>query len=456
MASSLHLSRLSLAVIIAATLTTGLGAGWLLPRDSSPAHVHAEATAAVEHYQCPMHPAVVQDEPGTCPICGMKLVRVAASPPKATARTPLFYRNPMDARQTSPVPMKDQMGMDYLPVYAQPERSEVEGLGVVHLDATSQRRIGLTTGVADRGVVGGSVRTVARVSVDETRVRRVNVKVPGFIEKLYVDFVGKPVRRGQPLFSLYSPELLTAEDELLLALAARGPTDPLAVAARKKLELWGVPEAELARLERERTSSSVVTFVSTVSGVVTKKEVVEGSRVELGAMPFEVTDLSTVWVLADLYEAELRFIAPGQPATLRLDAWPGRTWEGTVRFIDPVMDAQTRTAKVRLAFANPRGELRPEMFGDVTLMRAPRQTLRVPTDAVVLSGTRAVVFVAHGDGRFEPRAIETGEASREFTEVLSGLTEGEAVTTRANFLVDSESKLRASLAALTPRKEPPR
>jgi len=341
---------------------------------------------------------------------------------------------------------------------AQGERGEVDGLSTVDIDATRQQLIGLKTAVVDRGVVGGSIRTSARVGMDETRVRVVNVKVAGFVEKIFVDFVGKEVRKGQPLFSLYSPEILNAENEYLLALRVDSPLpDPLPLggeggslraAARRRLELWGIPAAELERLEREKTSSSVVTFVSNVSGVVTKKDIVEGSRVEMGAMPYQVVDLSTVWVLADIYETELRLVAPGMTASLRLDAWPGRTWQGKVLFIDPVLDPKTRTAKVRLAFTNSKGELRPEMFGDVTLAREGRETVRVPTDSIVQSGTQQVVFVARGEGRFEPRRIETGEAGRDFTEVLSGLVMGEAVITRANFLIDSESRLRASLARI--------
>lgn len=447
------LSRSRMTFLAVALLAGGVTAGLLVATGGADSHAHAQTP--VEKYVCPMHPAVVKDGPGTCPICGMKLVKAAAPPERSRGEKPeepkpLFYRSPMNAQQTSPVPMKDPMGMDYLPVFdtGATSSSEVDGLGLVDIDPTRQQLIGLRTATVDRGVVGGSLRTVARVSFDETRVRRVNVKVAGFVEKLFVDYVGKEVRKGQPLYSLYSPELLNAEAEYLLAMKVEGDGGRMLASARKKLELWGVPHAELERLDREKTASSVVTFFSSVSGVVTKKEIVEGSRVEMGAMPFEVVDLSTVWVLADIYETELRFVAPGMTAALHLDAWPGRTWQGKVLFIDPVLDPKSRTAKVRLAFTNTHGELRPEMYGDVTLARAGRETLRLPTDAVVQSGTQQVVFVARGEGRFEPRRIETGEAGRDFTEVISGLTEGEAVITRANFLVDSESRLRASLARI--------
>ncbi|MDP1823325.1 MAG: efflux RND transporter periplasmic adaptor subunit [Archangium sp.] len=416
------LSRTRLTFLAVALLAGGTTAGLLVANGGADPHAHAQAP--VETYVCPMHPAVVKDGPGTCPICGMKLVKAAVPPERSRGAEETKAPDPAAAT------------------------SEVDGLGLVDIDPTRQQLIGLRTANVDRGVVGGSLRTVARVSFDETRVRRVNVKVAGFVEKLFVDYVGKEVRKGQPLYSLYSPELLNAEHEYLLAAKVEGDGGRMLASARKKLELWGVPHGELERLDREKTASSVVTFFSSVAGVVTKKEIVEGSRVEMGAMPFEVVDLSTVWVLADIYETELRFVAPGMTAALHLDAWPGRTWQGKVLFIDPVLDPKSRTAKVRLAFTNPQGELRPEMYGDVTLARAGRETLRLPSDAVVQSGTQQVVFVARGEGRFEPRRIETGETGRDFTEVISGLTEGEAVITRANFLVDSESRLRASLARI--------
>jgi Cu(I)/Ag(I) efflux system membrane fusion protein len=410
-------------------------------------HSTLERPDVAEKYVCPMHPAVVQDHPGTCPICGMKLVKAQAA--DSGKRKPVFYRSPMNAAQTSPVPTTDSMGMAYLPVFDDDAVSaaQVEGHASVSIDASQQQLIGLRTATVDRGPIGGALRTAARVSVDETRVRKVNVKVPGYVEHVFLDFVGKPIRKGQPLFSLYSPELLATENELLMAL--RG--DPsLVAAARRKLELWDVPELELQRLEKEGVAAKAITFVSPASGVVTKKDLVEGARLEAGAMPYEVVDLSTVWVLADVYETDLRFVEPGMLATLHLTAWPDRTYTGKVLFIDPVLDPKTRTVRVRLDFANPKGELRPELFGEVTLERPAREVVRVPTDALVQTGEREVVFVARGEGRFEPHLVQTGEAGRDFTEVRGGLVEGEAVVTRASFLVDSESSLRASLARLAP------
>lgn len=450
MSSETKKSRSWLRTILVVTLTAAI-AGPVGALIATSMKGPETAPQQVAKYHCPMHPSIVSDHPGECPICGMKLVKrdEPGTRPAASERKILFYRSPMDPRQTSPGPAKDSMGMEYLPVYEEDAagRSEVDGLASVELDPTRQQLIGLRTAVIERGPVGGNFRTVGKVGVDETRVRRINVKVPGYVEHVFVDFVGKPVRKGQPLFELYSPEVLAAENEFLTA--SRGQSEGLVSAARRKLELWDVPEAELQRLEKEGTVSRAITFVSPVNGVVTRKELVEGTRLEVGAMPYEVVDLSTLWVLADVYETELRFVSPGVPAQLTLNAFPGRLFTGKVLFVDPLLDPKTRTARVRLSFSNTAGDLKPEMFGEVVVERPARDVLRVPTDALIRSGTEDVVFVARGEGRFDPRRVTLGEVGRDFTEVVDGLSVGDAVVTRANFLIDSESRLRASLGRLS-------
>jgi membrane fusion protein, copper/silver efflux system len=312
------------------------------------------------------------------------------------------------------------------------------------------------------GSVSGSWRTVGRVEVDPTRVRKTNVKVEGYVEKMFVDFVGMSVHRGQPLFSLYSPSLLAAQNEYALALQTRdalnkaGSTDSsgeaLVAGARRKLELWDVPREEIRRLEQARTPSRALTFFSPISGVVTAKNVVQGESVNAGDAPFEITDLSEVWVMADAYEGDLAAVHVGMPATLTLKTYPGRNFRGKVAFIDPLLDPAARTAKVHMHFANPGMALKPEMYGDVVLEGRDREGLRVPADAVIRSGTKDVVFVALGDGKFSPREVLLGSRSGSEVEVKSGLEVGQQVVTRANFLVDSESQLRASLAAMTEKK----
>jgi Cu(I)/Ag(I) efflux system membrane fusion protein len=452
-------------LVALASVALGSAGTWLLGRGGGDGHDHAAAAVAKTQYQCPMHPTIIQDHPGDCPICGMKLVKVAGGPggdgaKSPGARTIAFYRSPMDPKQTSPTARKDQMGMDYLPVY-QDElegRGPVDGLAAVKIDPDRQQLIGLRVAAATSGPVGGAWRTTGRVAVDETRVHHLNVKFGGFVEHVHADFVGRPVRRGEPLFAIYSPELLAAEEDYILALRTRealagtrglaGNGEDLVAASRRKLELWDVPRADIERLEQTRQAERTLTVRSPADGVVVKKDVVPGMKVAAGDMPYEIVDLSAVWVLADVYETELSQVKVGAPATLTLKAVPGRAYQGRVAFIDPFLDAKTRTAKVRIAFGNPGGELKPEMFGEVVLKTPPRQALRVPADAVIDSGTRQVVFVDLGDGKFQPRQVRLGANDGAQVEVLAGLTEGEKVVTRANFLVDSESRLKASLQAL--------
>jgi Cu(I)/Ag(I) efflux system membrane fusion protein len=429
------------------------------------------AAAAAEQkttYVCPMHPSVTSDHPGDCPICGMKLVKAQSSGSSGGApkgeRKIAFYRSPMDPKITSHTPRKDEMGMDYVPVYEDEavqgaqSGAAVEGLAAVNIDPQRQQLIGLRTAEVTRGVVGATWRTVGKVAVDETRVHHVNIKVSGFAEHVYVDYVGKIVRRGEPLFTIYSPDLLSVQQEYLLALRTRaalkggGPSsssgDDLVEAARERLKLWDVSQAEVERLERTGKATKTLTIYSPMSGVVTKKDLVMGHRLNEGDMPYEITDLSKIWVLADAYESDLSRIKLGMTATLSLQAFPNRKFKGRVIFIDPILDPKTRTAKVRLEFPNPTGELRPEMFGEVTMQAKERQGLRIPADAVIDSGTKKVVFLALPEGKFQPREVHLGAVAADTVEVLSGLQAGDHVVTRANFLVDSESRLRASLASM--------
>jgi len=461
-ASSRRFGAGTLVVVLVAGLGLGGGAAYLLSRGEPDHGPSAASTEAKTRYTCPMHPTIVSDHPGDCPICGMALVKVGgASSAAAGERKIAFYRSPMDAKQTSPVPRKDEMGMDYLPVYedeASGAASPVEGLATVNIDPQRQQLIGLRTVEASQGPVGASWRTVGKVAVDETNVHHVNIKVGGFVDTVYVDYVGKPVRRGERLFSIYSPDLLSVQQEYLLALRTRkalseggvatGAGDDLVDSARERLRLWDIPESELKRLEETGKPTKNLTMYSPMTGVVTKKDIVMGHRLNEGDMPYEITDLSRVWVLADAYETDLARIKMGMTATLSLQAYPNKTFKGKVIFIDPILDAKTRTAKVRLEFANPKAELKPEMFGEVTLQSEKREGLRIPADAVIDSGTKKVVFVALDEGKFQPREVEVGSVNGDNVEIVSGLQVGDKVVTRANFLIDSESRLRASLAAM--------
>jgi Cu(I)/Ag(I) efflux system membrane fusion protein len=451
---------LAVSLVLAGIVVGAVGMRLVSGAAAPGGHAGAHPTT----YSCPMHPTIVQDHPGDCPICGMALEQVEAAPapaaaPPAGPRQVVGYRSPMDPSVISPTPRKDEMGMDYLPVY-QDELAAgpaVAGLATIDIDPGRQQLIGLRTAPVERAPIGGQLRVVGRIAIDETRVRHVNVKNAGFVERIFVNYLGQAVKRGDPLFTLFSPELLAAQEEYLLALRSRsalggaGGNDATAQAlidgARRRLALWDVPASELRKLEATGQPIRAVTFYSPARGVVTKKDVVEGMKLDAGAMPYEIVDLSSVWVVADVYEAEIRQVVVGTPATLTLAAYPGRSFTGTVAFIAPMLDPQTRTIKVRLSFANPSGDLRP---GDVrrgVLSTATHDALVVPADAIIDSGTSQVVFVAQGSGRFEPRQVETGQRDGAIVELTRGVR-GRARRHRANFFIDSESRLRGSLSDL--------
>ena len=456
------------AVLGGASLWFAIGMQLLAAPDFSTAYRVAQklrpSQARAALYHCPMHPTVTSDHPADCPICGMKLVPVSAAehehataPAAPTARKVAFYRSPMDPKQTSHVPRKDDMGMEYLPVYEDEvglHADKTLDRALVSVDPARQQLIGLRTAPVERAAVGGSWRSVGRVDVDPTRVRKANVKVEGYVEQIYVNFLGQRVNKGQPLFTLYSPTLLVTQNEYVAALRSyraaggSGPEPPLLAAARRKLELWDVPQSVIAQLEQTGPQKTL-TLVSPISGVVTAKNIVEGSFVQPGAEPYEVTDLSMVWVMVDAYESDIARVKVGMQASMTLQAYPQRVFSGRVQFIAPLLDPNSRTLKVHLHFPNPTGELKPELYGEVTLQGKTRDGLTIPLDAVIHSGTRTVVFVARGEGKFAPVEVQLGERTAEKVEVLSGLNQGQEVITRANFLIDSESQLRASLRDLT-------
>lgn len=381
--------------------------------------------ALAQRYTCPMHPNIVRDHAGECPICGMTLVPLKADAP--TAEPPVA----------------------------------VGGRAVVTLDTARQQLIGLRTTKAEVGPVGGMWRTVGRVEAEPSQVHAVTVKVSGYVQRLFADSVGAPVRRGAPLFSLYSADLVAAQEEYLLArrslVALRDAGgnvangEALVAAAARKLSLWDLPASAIARLDEGGVADGLMTVVAPSDGLVTALNVTQGAALAPGQPAFEVTNLDEVWVMADAYQADLPKVRVGLAATYTVEALPGRSFHGEVAVIEPSLDPTTRTARVHLHVPNPQTEIRPGMFGEVEFQGAPHDAVRIPADAVIPSGTRDMVFVALGEGRFEPRQVVLGERTREDTpmvEVKEGLAAGDEVVTRANFLVDAESSLRASLAAV--------
>jgi len=450
-------------------------------------------------YTCPMHPEFLTDDPDErCPVCGMAVVEtavrtpgVAAGPARSSAqpaaaavvRTPssepqtppvehrlLYYRNPMNPTVTSPVPMKDEMGMDYVPVYAdeaaQRPSTSAPGLAPIQLTEEGIRLAGVQTEPAVAGALARTIRTVGTVTADETRIQHFHTRVTGWVEKLYVNFTGQFVRQGDPVVSIYSPELLASQEEFLRAreTAARFAASDLPEvrkggaelldAARRRLRLFDVPEEFIAELERGGTPQREVTLLAHSSGYVTSKGIFHGQQVDPSMMDlFTITDLSHVWIDADFYEYEASVLRLGQEASLTLAYDPAVHLTGRVAYIYPTLNPDTRTVKVRFDFANPRLTLKPGMFANVELSTGGAKGVVIPDSAVIDTGERQIVFVSLGGGRFEPRRVRLGIRSDGKALVLAGVAAGEQVVVKANFLLDSESQLRAALAGVKEGKQ---
>lgn len=332
----------------------------------------------------------------------------------------------------------------------------------VTLDLRRQQLIGVRTATVTREAFDKTIRTLGIVKYDETRLTEVNLKIEGWIRQLFVETTGQAVARGQALFTLYSPELLTTQQEYLLALRAREQAqqsqiadarvyaDRLAQAARQRLALWDLSPEQIRTLERTREPQTAMTFRSPAGGFVIEKQAVQGMHVTPGQSLYKIADLSVVWIEADVYEAEIAVIKPGQRAAVTLDAYPGERLFGRVVFIYPYVAENTRTVKVRVAFENGRGRLKPGMYANVELHAPIGVGLTIPADAVLDSGTRQVVFVAEGDGYFQPRDVKVGQRLGDKVQILEGLKEGEQVASGAAFFLDSESQLRASVQGFEP------
>lgn len=367
---------------------------------------------------------------------------------------PMYSQGPPHLYKSNKPGRAPDCGMRLVPQYADdvtaaPSTSTVGGYANVSLPPARQQLIGVKLGRAEYRTLAAATRTVGRVTVDERRLSQVHAKIEGVIEALHVSFTGQPVRRGQPLLAIYSPDVLATQHELILAQQNRTAFGKeLADAARHRLRLWDMSDAEISQVARTGRAIRAITLRSLVSGVVLKKNALLGARVMPEDTLYEIADLSSVWVIADVYESEMANLRLGQTAQVTLASAPGRSWSGRVTFVSPVLDVATRTAKVRLEIANPDGVLKPDMYANVELQRGANQVLAVPDSAVLQTGTRSVLFVARGNGQFEPREVQTGAKGGGFIEIRRGVAEGETVVVDANFLIDSESRLKSALSQM--------
>ena len=384
----------------------------------------------------------------------------SAAPEAAPAPTPatpkiLYYRNPMGQADTSPVPKKDAMGMDYIPVYADQEKAAAPG--TVVLAPERVQALGVKLERVQRAALAAEVRASGTVAIDETRQVAIAPRFEGWVDTLYANQTGMRVRAGQALLSVYSPQLLAAQQEYRLAdaaarrLAASDPASAASMArlrdaARARLRNWDIDGARVTGSAKGRQA---LVLASPIDGVVLERLVLPGARFQAGDTILRLADLSTVWVMANVPAAQLGGIATGQPASFESDSLPGRQFSGEVSFVQPTLDAASRTVAVRISLPNPGGVLRPGLFGRVVL-RQPAQApaLWVPRSAVLDSGARQVVLVQRAPGRFAPRAVTVGRRVGERVEILEGVAEGEQVVVSANFLIDAESNLQSALDGL--------
>jgi RND family efflux transporter MFP subunit len=382
--------------------------------------------------------------------------------PASTPRKLLYYRNPMGLPDTSPVPKKDPMGMDYVAVYADgagEEQPEPGAANQINISTDKIQKLGVRTEAASMKALDKTVRAAGRIEPDERRTYTIAPKFEGYVERLHVSATGQSVAKGQPLFEVYSPELVSAQREY--AIAAQGVASlkgaqseaqagmrQLADASLARLKNWDISEQQVKALAQSGQTKRSMTFRSPVSGIVTEKKALQGMRFMPGDALYQVVDLSSVWVFADVFEQDIGMVKSGAKAKVKINAYPDKVFEGAVTYVYPTLKAETRTIQVRVELRNPGLLLKPGMFAQVELaVPARSNTVTVPLSAVIDSGVRRIVLVQLKEGRFEPRDVKLGARSDDYVEVLDGVKDGELVVVAANFLIDAESNLKAAVGS---------
>jgi membrane fusion protein, copper/silver efflux system len=473
--------RLGGTILLALGLTAGAAGGYWYAR--LPAHVPAsavapETTAAaterkILYYRNPSGAPYWSAEPKKdadgrdyLPVYEDEEISFdpAAKRPPATAGGPrkiLYYRNPMGLPDTSSVPKKDWMGMDYIPVY---EGEQQDNGKTVKVSLDKIQRSGVRTeAVESRAIVRG-VRAVGTVMHDESRLTVVTMRSDGFVEDLFVSRTGQHVHAGEPLFRVYSADIQRAQVDLLIAMGTtqRGSGVPASDANRnlegalQRLRNLAVPESRIREVREKGINPRTLDWPAPAAGDVIEKKIINGQRVQAGQELYRIADHSHLWIIADVAEADLPAIKIGTRANVTVRAYAAQPIEGEVTFIYPELRAETRTARVRIEIPNPDGRLKIDMYADVVLQAGAQEepAIAVPASAVIDSGTRQVVLVAKGEGRFEPRSVKLGRRGNGYVEVLEGVTKGEEVVTAATFLIDAESNLKAALQAFTQPEAP--
>jgi len=375
----------------------------------------------------------------------------------AQEEKPLFYRNPMNPAITSPVAAKDEMGMDYIPVYADSSVS-ASVPGTVAIDPVTTQSIGVRTTMVERRSLSRVIRTIGKIDYNEESITRLHPKTEGWIEEMRIGTTGQTIEKDDILLSIYSPQLVSAQQEYLLTRGqSSGASQDLTKTSLQRLELFDVPAHQIAELKRTGEVKKYLHIHSPASGTVITVGARNGQFVTPKTELYFIADLGSVWVYVDIFEDELPWVRVGDKAEVKLKGIPGRTFSGTLTYIYPYADRKTRTIKARLEFDNPELALKPELFADVRIFTQERESaIVIPTEAIVRTGTREKVFVLREPGKFEPRVVTLGVSSEGFTEVLNGVEIGEQIVTSAQFLIDSESKLREAVSKMmAPKKKDP-
>jgi Cu(I)/Ag(I) efflux system membrane fusion protein/cobalt-zinc-cadmium efflux system membrane fusion protein len=406
-------------------------------------------------YTCGMHPEIISDEPGLCPICEMNLTPVKSNNQKSSGeREIIYWRAPMDPNEIYDEPGKSKMGMDLVPVY----EDESSGSGIVTIDPEVQQNMNIKTATVQVKQLSSKVVTNGVLQTNETSEYIVTTRINGWVEKLYVNYTGQRVSKGSKLMDIYSPELVSAQQELLTALSYQNSVNESSIQsiresgnelvknAMRKLELLEVPDAEIKRLIETKEVKTYVTLYAQKSGTVLEKNIVEGQKV-MGGMPLlKIANLSSLWLMADIYEYELAKVKVGSKTSITFNFLPGKIYEGKVSFIYPTLDPKARTVKIRIELNN-RGELKPSMFSNITIEGEDLGSKPViPENAVIRSGLKDVVILSLGNGKFKPQQVQLGGYADGYYQVLSGLSEGTTIVTSAQFLIDSESNLKAAIS----------
>lgn len=410
----------------------------------------------IEYWTCAMHPSVRLKEPGRCPICGMETTPVWK---KDNSQVKPVIQANMEEDTQDGEDMAGMQGHDHSTMGVPTRKNKGgESKSTFTVSPERQQLIGVKTEPVTVRFLDKQIRTVGIVEIDETRIEHVNIKIEGWIDKVFVNYTWQYVKKGDPLFSIYSPELLSTQEEFLLALRSKEllgsnkyneiarSSHSLLEATRRRLELWDISENQIRELERTGEVKTSLIIYSPVSGNVVEKNAFENMFIEPSTTIYTIADHSVVWVQADIYENEISLVKLGEKATMTLASFPGEIFEGEITFIWPHVDPKTRTVKVRLEFPNPDLKLLPEMYANVNLIIPLGEKLTIPDSAVLRTGKQDIVFVDRGEGNMEMRRVELGQKAGSYYEVLRGLSEGEKVVSRANFLIDSESKIQAAVA----------